>query len=68
MKRIRNGYYCQALPSTMILATREKQLDDKEGIETLLDEASNVMGKIDDEKIKEQMQKAFDDLFVRYRG
>ena len=67
--RLSNGEWtCQALPSTMILATREKQLDDKEGIETLLDEASNVMEKIDDEKIKELMRKAYDELFVRYRS
>ena len=43
-------------------------MDDKEGVETLLDEASNVMVKIDDEKIKELMLKAFDELFARYRG
>lgn len=50
------------LPSTFILTTREKQLKDKESIEMLLNEASIALNHIEDEKIKEQMQKTYDEL------
>ena len=53
---------CETLPSALILDTREKQLRDKESIEMLLNEASFAMNYIEDEKIKQLMQKAYDEL------
>lgn len=52
----------ETLPSTIIIATREKQMEDQEGIETLLNEASIALSNTQDKKIKEQMQKAYNGL------
>ena len=61
--QLSNGKWsCETLPSAIILAAREQQLRDKESIEMLLNEASIALNHIEDEKIKQLMQKAYDEL------
>lgn len=58
----------ETLPSTIVLDTREKQLNDKESIEMLLNEASIALTSVKDETIKELMQKAYDELLTKYQS
>ena len=52
----------ETLPSAVIKATRESQLKDKQAVEALLDEASKVLERLDDERIKVRMRKAYEGL------
>ena len=50
------------LPSTVIMEARERQQEDKEAIETLLEESDKTLGQLDNERVKTLMKKAYDDL------
>lgn len=64
---IQNGEWnCRTLPSAIISSAREKQLRDKEAIDALLAQASEIMNQQEDETIKDQMQKAYDNLNKHY--
>lgn len=58
----------EALPSSIIIATRKKQMDDQEGIETLLNEASIALSNTQDKIITELMRKAYDGLSAKYQS
>lgn len=50
------------LPSTIIVAARKKQLEDKEAIENLVEVSEGIFGQLDNESVKVLMRKAYDDL------
>ena len=54
----------ETLPSVVVKATRESQRKDKQAIEALLEEASIVLEQLEDERIKVQMGKAYEELKV----
>lgn len=58
----------EALPSSIIIATRKKQMNDQEGIETLLNEASIALSNTQDKIITELMRKAYDELSAKYQS
>lgn len=58
----------KTLPSSIIIATRKKQMDDQEGIETLLNEASIALSNTQDKIITELMRKAYDGLSAKYQS
>ena len=49
-------------PSTVIIAARERQLEDKEAIVTLLEESDKTLGQLDNERVVTMMKQAHDDL------
>lgn len=64
--RLSNGDWSdETLPSTVIVATRERQLEDKESIENLLEESDKTLGQLDNERVKALMKTAYDDLVNR---
>ena len=56
----------ETLPSTIIVAAREQQLEDKEAIKYLLEVSENIFGQLDNESVKTLMKKAYDDLAILY--
>lgn len=48
------------LPSEVIMATRAKQMQDHEAIETLLDVSADILKNLEEGLIKERMTAAYD--------
>lgn len=57
----------QTLPSTIVLAARDRQLHDKETVENLLEESKTILKQLNDEKIITLMREAYDDLLEKYQ-
>lgn len=49
-------------PSTIIMASREQQKNDKPAIEALLDQSGKILNLLDDNRIKELMSQAYNEL------
>ena len=58
----------ETLPSTVIIAARERQMADKESIGDLLEESEKSFKLLDNESVKSLMRKAYDDLAILYRS
>lgn len=58
----------ETLPSTVIIAARERQMADKEAIGDLLEESEKSFKLLDNESVKSLMRKAYDDLAILYRS
>lgn len=58
----------ETLPSTVIIAARERQMADKESIGELLEESEKSFKLLDNESVKSLMRKAYDDLAILYHS